>query len=149
MAKTELTNMCMIYKDNKVLVQERVKSWKGISFPGGHVEDGESVVESTKREIKEETGLIVSNLVPCGIVHWYNNETGERYFVFNYKTSSFSGNLLNKTDEGKVYWVEIDKLSTLNLSEGFKDRLPMFLEEKYIEAFGIWNKNGERKVMMK
>ena len=149
MAKTELTNMCMIYKDNKVLVQERVKSWKGITFPGGHVEDGESVVESTKREIKEETGLIVSNLVPCGIVHWYNNETGERYFVFNYKTSSFSGNLLNKTDERKVYWVEIDKLSTLNLSEGFKERLPMFLEEKYIEAFGIWNKNGERKVMMK
>ena len=149
MAKTELTNMCMIYKDNKVLVQERVKSWKGISFPGGHVEDGESVVESTKREIKEETGLIVLNLVPCGIVHWYNNETGERYFVFNYKTSSFSGNLLNKTDEGKVYWVEIDKLINLNLSEGFQERLPMFLEDKYIEAFGIWNKNGERKVMMK
>ena len=46
MAKTELTNMCMIYKDNKVLVQERVKSWKGISFPGGHVEDGESVIWS-------------------------------------------------------------------------------------------------------
>ena len=149
MAKTELTNMCMIYKDNKVLVQERVKSWKGITFPGGHVENGESIVESTKREIKEETGLIITNLVPCGIVHWYNNETGERYFVFNYKTSSFSGNLLNKSEEGKVYWVEIDKLSTLNLSEGFQERLPMFLEDKYIEAFGIWNKNGERKVMMK
>ena len=59
MAKVELTNMCMVYDKttNRVLVQDRIKSWKGISFPGGHMEDGESIVESTIREIKEETGL--------------------------------------------------------------------------------------------
>lgn len=59
-AKVELTNICMIYdeKNNKVLVQDRIKSWKGITFPGGHIEYGEGIVESTIREIKEETGLI-------------------------------------------------------------------------------------------
>ncbi|MGM7722901.1 hypothetical protein [Metabacillus sp. Hm71] len=33
MAKVTLTNMCMIYdkESNKVLVQDRIKSWKGIS----------------------------------------------------------------------------------------------------------------------
>lgn len=149
MPKIEMTNMCMIYKKNKVLVQERVKSWKGVSFPGGHVEDGESIVESTIREIKEETGLIISNLIPCGIIHWYNDETGDRYFVFNYKTNSFKGNLIDETDEGKVYWVEMDKLLELKFAKGFKERLPMFLEDKYIEGFGIWNSEVENKLILK
>lgn len=42
MSRTEevtLTNMCMIYDDSKVLVQERIaEDYSGITFPGGHVE---------------------------------------------------------------------------------------------------------------
>lgn len=144
MAKVELTNMCMIYdaKNNKVLVQDRVKSWKGISFPGGHIEDGEGIVEATIREIKEETGLTISNLEPCGIIYWYNNQTGDKYFVFNYRTSSYTGTLLEKTSEGKIFWVDLNELKNLDLSPGLRERLPMFLSKKYCEGFGIWNDQG-------
>ena len=65
--QVELTDMCMIYKDNQILVQDRVKSWNGVVFPGGHVESRESIVDSTIREIKEETGLDISNLTLCGV----------------------------------------------------------------------------------
>ncbi len=151
MPKLELTNMCMVYDktNNKVLVQDRIKSWKGISFPGGHIEGGESIVESTIREIKEETGLTISNLEPCGIIYWYNDETGDRYFVFNYKTELFSGELLEKTDEGNVFWVNKDDLLKLNFAQGLEQRLPMFLEKKYSEGFGIWNEHsiGQLKLM--
>ena len=43
------TNMCMIY-DHKgnVLVQNRVKNWCGVAFPGGHLENMESIVDSVK-----------------------------------------------------------------------------------------------------
>lgn len=144
MAKVELTNMCMIYdkKNNKVLVQDRIKSWKGISFPGGHIEEGESVVESTIREVKEETGLNISNLESCGIIYWYNDETGEKYFVFNFITEVFTGDLLEKTDEGNVFWVDKDDLLKLNLADGLKERLPMFLDKKYSEGFGTWNEHS-------
>ena len=140
--------MCMVYdkRTNKVLVQDRIKSWKGISFPGGHMEDGESIVESTIREIKEETGLTISNLEPCGIIYWYNTETGEKYFVFNYRTDVFNGELLENTDEGKVFWVDKDDLLKLNLAEGLKERLPMFLEKRYSEGFGVWNEKGLSKL---
>jgi 8-oxo-dGTP diphosphatase len=149
-SRVELTNMCMIYDktNNKVLVQERVKSWKGISFPGGHVEDGESIVESTIREIREETGLTISNLESCGIIYWYNDETGDKYFVFNYRTDTFSGELLERTDEGKIYWVDKDDLLNLNLSEGFKERLPMFFENNYSEGFGIWNEHNRSELKL-
>ena len=57
--KTILTNMCMVYDDQgNVLVEDRSKpEWPGITFPGGHVEHGESFVASVIREVKEETGL--------------------------------------------------------------------------------------------
>jgi 8-oxo-dGTP diphosphatase len=134
----------MIYdkETNKVLVQERVKSWKGISFPGGHVEDGESLIDSAIREVREETGLTISSLEPCGIIYWYNDETGEKFFVFNYRTEIYSGELLDKTEEGSVFWVDKDELEKLNLSEGMRERLPMFFEKTYSEGFGVWNKDN-------
>jgi 8-oxo-dGTP diphosphatase len=150
MANIEMTNMCMIYDktNRKVLVQERKKSWKGISFPGGHVEDGESIIQSTIREIKEETGLIVDNLKPCGIVYWFNTDTSERYIVFNYKTDTYRGTLLDETEEGKVFWVDVDQLPNLNLSRGLLERLPMFFEDRYNEAFGTWNKDGSNELTL-
>lgn len=150
MPKIEMTNMCMIYnkENNKVLVIERVKSWMGISFPGGHVEDGESIVEATIREIKEETGLTIKNLQACGVVYWFNKDNGDRYFVYNFKTDNYSGELIRETEEGKVFWVEADKLAALNLSHGFKERLPMFFEEKYIEGFGTWDSKGSSKLQL-
>ncbi len=39
----ELTNMCLLREGDKVLVEDRQKKeWPGITFPGGHVEPGES-----------------------------------------------------------------------------------------------------------
>lgn len=148
MAKVTLTNMCMIYdkENNKVLVQDRIKSWKGISFPGGHVEDGESLIDSTIREVKEETGLTVSNLESCGVIYWFNNETGEKYFVFQYRTEEFSGELLHKTDEGSNFWVDLEELSNLHFAEGMEERLSMFLEKEYSEGFGSWNQHQPGKL---
>ena len=67
----ELTNMCMVADGTKVLVQNRVKpGWPGITFPGGHVEPGESITASVIREVKEETGLAIESPKLCGIKTW-------------------------------------------------------------------------------
>ena len=47
-----------------MLVQEKTGT-KGLVFPGGHVEEGESLLESVIREMKEETGLTIKNPIAC------------------------------------------------------------------------------------
>ena len=49
MARTEtveFTNMCMICDGSRVVVIDRKKrDWPGITFPGGHIETGESFTD--------------------------------------------------------------------------------------------------------
>lgn len=140
----ELTNMIMIEnpEDDTVLVQNRVKYWTGITFPGGHIEKGESFTESAVREVKEETGLDIESPTLCGIVHWCHKDSNERYIVALYKTDKFSGELINETEEGKVFWVKKSEIQNYDLSPNFSEYLKIFLSEKN-EAFGLYRENEE------
>ena len=143
MPKLEITNMVMVQSpdDGKVVVQERMKSWCGISFPGGHAENGESIYDSAVREIKEETGLDIGNLKACGFMYWFNNKTEDKYFTYFYKTTDYSGELIDATDEGRVFWANLEELAVMKLAPIFKEYLPMFLKDKYCEAYCSWNED--------
>lgn len=151
MVKTELTNMVMIEdkKTGKVLVQERTRSWKGLSFPGGHVDNGESFVDSAIREIKEETGLDIKNLKSCGVFHWSNNRTFERYIVFLYKTFEFTGELITEMEEGRNFWMDIGDLDNIKTANDFKHYLPMFFDNGFNEAFGSYNNDEPWEIKYK
>ena len=131
--KVEFTNMCMVCNGSKIVVIDRQKKdWAGVTFPGGHVELGESFTDAVIREIHEETGLKISSLQLCGIKDWYEN--GCRYVVLFYKTTHFEGELVS-SEEGKVWWEEIDNLPNLNLSLDMKDMLRVFTEDDLSEFF--------------
>lgn len=144
MARTEIvtiTNMCMIYDDNKVLIQEKVDDdYTGVTFPGGHVEQGESFTDAVIREVFEETGVRISSPQLCGIKDW-SNDDGSRYMVLFYKTNKFEGNI-SSSDEGIVRWVELEEMKKMNLAEGMDKMLSVFLDDNISEYF-FYKENGE------
>ena len=79
------------------------------------------------KTVYEETGLHVKNLTFCGTVNWVHTDDNSRYMVLCYKTSDFSGNLLEETEEGSVFWVDRDKVQDMDLCPHFGEYLKIFL----------------------
>ena len=137
------TNMCMITDDaGNVLVQDRKNpNWPGITFPGGHVEPGESFTQSVIREVQEETGLTVEDPILCGTKQ-FQTLTDARYVVFFYKASKFHGTL-QSSDEGEVYWIPRSDLAMQNLAPDMMEMVqvmesPVLSEFYYQKADGNW-----------
>ena len=140
-----LTNMCMVYSGDKILVQDRKNpDWPGITFPGGHVEPRESFVNSVIREVKEETGLDIKDVKLCGMKQWTQRDGDYRYIVFFYKTDRFSGEL-TPSGEGEVFWIDKKDLKNYTLADGFELMFEVFENDDFSENYW-WLENDEWKV---
>lgn len=116
--KIILTNMCMVYDNHgNILVENRTKEdWPGLTFPGGHVEENETIEESVIREMKEETGLDVSNLESMGCIEWIINNV--RHLSLLYKTNCYSGQIIS-SNEGEIMWIKLTDIHDFPLSNDF------------------------------
>ena len=124
-----------------VLLQNRVKKdWQGYALPGGHVENGESIVDSVIRAMKEETGLTIFGPKLCGIKQ-FPIENG-RYIVFLFKTDRFEGEVVSSS-EGAMEWIDRDRIEKVEAVEHLKELLDVMerddlTEFQYIEQNGDW-----------
>lgn len=145
--KAIFTNMCMVYDGNgNILVQDRKNpNWPGVTFPGGHVEPGESFSESIIREVWEETGLTVEAPRLCGIKQFPTRE-GARYIVLFYKTDRFSGEL-KSSEEGEVFWIRREELHNYKLANDFADMLKVFESDELSEFY--YYRDEEKKWKIK
>ena len=142
MARSEtvvLTNMCMIHDgQGNILVQDRLDpDWPGVTFPGGHVEPGESFTRAVIREVREETGLTIEAPRLCGLKQ-FPEDDGTRYIVMLYQTDRFSGEL-RSSEEGKVFWIKRSDLEHYQLPVNFDQMLQVFEDDQIEELFCYWD----------
>lgn len=117
------TTLCYIIKDDSCLMLHRTKKendqshdkWLGI---GGKFEDKESPEDCALREIKEETGLNVTNYRYRGIVTFVSDEW-ETEYMHLFTVTDFYGEII-ECDEGDLEWIKIDDLLSLPMWEGDK-----------------------------
>lgn len=131
----ELTTLCLIRRGSDILLQDRVKKdWAGLTLPGGHVEPGESIVDSVIREMQEETGLTVKNPQLKGLKQFPIK--GGRYLVFLFEATEFEGELIS-SEEGKVAWYPRDQVARLPSVKDLEDLLRVMEREDLTEFIYI------------
>ena len=144
MEEAIFTNLCMVYDGaGNILVQDR--DWPGLCFPGGHVEPGESFVESVIREVQEETGLTVEDPTLCGTKQFQTKE-GARYVVLFYKATRWHGQL-RSSDEGEVFWIPRGTLNQYTLCDDFEDMIRVF-ESDHLSEFYYYKEDGSWKLKL-
>lgn len=98
--------------------------WLGV---GGKFEEGETPYECAAREMKEETGLTQTGLLYRGIVDFHcPGMPDEEMHLFT--CASYEGELID-CDEGRLEWVEKNKVMKLNLWEGDRVFLKLLAED--------------------
>jgi 8-oxo-dGTP diphosphatase len=91
------------------------------------------------REVREETGLTITDVVPAGYIQWYNPDRQSQYFFFLFKASSYSGDLKGSS-EGNVKWMTLDEMLSGKLAPNMKQYLAVFQNENIPQAYGMSDK---------
>ena len=112
------TSLCYIERDGQYLMLHRIKKardenrdkWIGI---GGKFEPGESPEDCVLREVREETGLRLTQVRYCGIITFVSDRWQTEYMHLFHATG-FTGTL-RECDEGQLEWIEKDRLLALPL----------------------------------
>lgn len=139
--KVIFMNMCMLEdSEGNVLALDKVNdSYTGTTFPGGHVEEGETFTESIIREMREETGLTIKNPKLTGIYHWMVGDI--RNIGYLYKANEFEGELIS-SEEGNVYWISGEEFLKKPLAPGMQQVWQMMHDENANECLQMVGEDG-------
>lgn len=143
MNNTVLTTICYIEKDGKTLMLYRNKKKNDIHEGkyvgiGGKFEFGETPEECIIREIKEETGLTVNSLRYHGLISFPKFANDDNWYMFIFSCRDFEGEVaedrLDDCPEGRLLWVDNDKVMDLNMWDGDRVFLEWVATKKVFNA---------------
>ncbi|MDR1449755.1 MAG: 8-oxo-dGTP diphosphatase [Propionibacteriaceae bacterium] len=141
----ERGKVLLIFKDSDRGDTELTK-YNGV---GGKLEPGENVVAGMRREFTEETGLEAVRHRLRGTVSWPGfGPGGESWFGFIFRVDAWSGELLKRTREGRLEWLDLDRLVNLDLPLWPGDRyfLPLVFDPAVAMFHGVLPYEGGQPV---
>ncbi len=124
--------LILVFNKNTVLLQKgslTKKIWAGYyNGLGGHIERGEDVLSSAKRELQEEACLICRDLHLCGTIA-IDVKENNGILLFVMTGSDISGEIFD-SEEGSLHWIDISEIKNLNVVEDIPEIVSRIRELK-------------------
>lgn len=136
MAKKILT-LCLLRKDDQILLGMKkygfgAGKWNGF---GGKLDFGETIEQAARREMQEESSMIVENLEKRGVLDFEFQGNSEILEVHVFHAQNFTG-MPMETNEMRPQWFEIDHIPYDKMWPDDRLWLPLFLAgEKFQGRF--------------
>ena len=99
-----------------LMIRSPRRDWE---FPGGQVEEGESLTDALRREVLEETGITVSVGMLVGV---YSN-LKSHIVMFDFLCEMIGGELATSSESPEVAWVERDEALARIIRPAIRDRM--------------------------
>jgi 8-oxo-dGTP diphosphatase len=105
---------------------------------GGKLDPYEDVVSGMKREIHEEAGIEVLDMVLRGTVSWPGfGKNAEDWFAFIFRIDRWQGTPHTHNHEGALEWVPVAELHRLNMWDSDRLWIDMVFEQSQRTFYGI------------
>ena len=129
------STLCYLENDRgEYLMLHRVKKKKDVNQDkwigvGGKFEGDESPDECLLREVKEETGVTLTDWKFRGVVTFLTDGGWEGEFMYLFTAHRWEGDFVTDCVEGELEWVPKDKVPALPIWEGDKIFLRLLSED--------------------
>ena len=128
-----MTTLCYIENNECYLMIHRTKKKKDVNKDkwigvGGHAEGNETPQECLLREVKEETGLLLTSYKFRGLITFISDEY-EAEMMCLFTADGYTGELIT-CDEGELEWVKKSDVPQLPTWEGDAQFLKLLLEDE-------------------
>lgn len=129
----KITTLCYIENNDCYLMLHRTKKKKDVNKDkwigvGGHAEGNETPQECLLREVKEETGLLLTSYKFRGLITFISDEY-EAEMMCLFTADGYTGELIT-CDEGELEWVKKSDVPQLPTWEGDAQFLKLLLEDE-------------------
>lgn len=138
------TTLCYLEQDEQYLMLYRDKDDQDINYGkwigvGGKLKKGETPEAAMKREVKEETGYMISDYVYRGMVIFISNQAPDETMHL-FTATTWHGRQID-CDEGTLKWVKKDEVFALPMWAGdaifldlLRNNYPFFTLTLYYEG---------------
>jgi 8-oxo-dGTP diphosphatase len=142
-----LVNINYILNDRgEVLLQKKARgfgkgNWNG---PGGKIKPDEDLKDSAKREVLEETGIIIKDLEQRGEIEFIFPDESINNHMYVFVAKEWEGEPEDK-GEGELKWFKISNLPLDKMWDDDQYWLPRLLAGEYIHTRFYFDENNKIK----
>lgn len=133
--ETKILTLCLLKEGDKILLGMKKRGfgvgwWNGF---GGKLHEGESLEEAAHREMLEESGIIVKQMVKKGILYFEFIHEKESLEVHVFQIEKYEGEPV-ESEEMKPQWFNINEIPFAKMWPDDIYWLPLFLEGKMFKG---------------